>query len=162
MWVLYEVYDMSKPEPLDLEDIVSKWESFFAISFSYGDSGYAIICSFVIKDLKQIIQRIKKSCLFYDRYKGFNGMKKLTIDSAINEVELNKEEKVKLSKFYSKYIKILERENFDELPKLVNKYNEWLFKLAFKGVFKKEKNLIHEDTLIKEWDNKEDERWNKC
>jgi len=114
-----------KPEPLDLKDIVSKWEEEKDIAKKDGDSGYATICSFVIKDLKQTIQRIKLACEFYLRYK--------------DNPKLLRKEHPEYKKDVEDFIVVLgQAKNAFDFWVRKDEYNKWLFKLTFKSVFKEE------------------------
>jgi len=107
------------------------------------------------------LERIKKACEFYLKYKDnpkllrkeYPEKAKIEIDYVTAEDIINEAERI-----VERYGKV---EAQPTLRLKIIEYNEWLFKLAFKGVLKKEKP-IHKDLLIKEWNNKEDDRWNKC
>ena len=125
-----------KPKPLNLRDVIGKWEEEKEIAEKDGDNGYATICSLVIKDLNDIKQRIKSACEFYLKYK--------------NKPEL-------LVKEHYYLLKKMEREDMwaftllfavpDLKIKDIDKYNEWFFELSFEDVLKEEKNETCESQM---------------
>ena len=100
----------NKPKPLDLEELVIE-----------------ILRKIKVRDKKRFIryilkQRIKSACEFYLRYKDNPAL-------LINEYKEYIDELIR---------KNLIKKNFAKQGLIIynDKYNEWLFKLAFKGVLK--------------------------
>jgi len=122
---------MTKPKPLDLEDIEKKVleELPIVVGDTYTKISEEKRIEQVIKGaikltIKEIKQRIKKACEFWLRYRD-------------NPILLWKEK--------PKFRKLIKKESWCDVdgPDLhsdedMQDYNLWLFKLTFKGVFKEE------------------------
>ena len=103
-----------KPEPLDLEDIL-KGIAYVSPNFS-----------------KEVKQRIREACEFYLRYR--DKPKLLMREYPEYKRRIKKEEFIPNMVFMDDYMKyILSVVKYKE-------YNEWLFKLAFRGVLNEEKH----------------------
>jgi len=113
----------NKPQPLDLEGIeeavINKFSNLILKNFDN--------CKFTQEDIKQVIlltseelkQRLKSACEFYLRYKG-------------NPCLFSKEQfKIKWECYLDIGCLIWNKKQGQW-----ENYNEWLFKLAFKDVFK--------------------------
>ena len=109
-----------KPQPLDLDGVVDK---VLDIVTSRRQIELVVNEVEVIKTTKKVIkQRLKSACEFYLRYKD-------NPDLLMKEQpEYEKETK----KFYSKGRKTKHRDIIGMWH--LDEYNEWLFRLAFKGV----------------------------
>jgi len=121
-----------KPEPLDLEELenwIDKKEE--EIYEKEGDIDADYFNEQIIKEIKK---RIKSACEFYLRYKDMPEL--LIKEHPEYEEELDKmvEEYTPLLLTKSKLLFLLFGSVF------INEYNEWLFKLAFKGIFKEVEN----------------------
>lgn len=149
---------MTKPKPLNLEEVKKKtfehfcemlfgtkkpkdvieWADIGKIGGEYGIDGEEIeeLIEFTIKEIKQ---RIKSACEFWLMFQDLDGMKELIVSVETNEVKLNGEEKKQLYEFHLEYSIILEKERYNDLSDLEDRYNEWLFKKAFKDVLGGEK-----------------------
>jgi len=129
----------NKPQPLDLEefDEILNLLEFFRISEDLTEKQelwFNELSVKIEKNLKKIKQRLKKACEFYFRYEGDPKRlaRELEGDSVNNEKVLKQ-----LNKFI-KNLEVAEREGRDSEWLWHQKiYDEWLFKLAFKGVFEK-------------------------
>jgi len=104
---------MTQNEPLDLEELADS--IFNAILNIYGHARG----EFKNKLKQELKQRIKSACEFYLRYKD-------KPELLIKEHPEYEEEIDDIKKYSDKAF-------FREED--IQKYNEWLFKLAFKGVF---------------------------
>jgi len=113
------------PQPLDLEEVyeqIKKW-AIKEGAVSYEGATIQIFPTpkeLVKKTITKIKQRLKSACEFYLRYKDKPEL-------------LNREKKILELK---KLLKKLKRQKKD-IIEILDKYNEWLFKLAFN--FKEEK-----------------------
>jgi len=114
---------MSEIKPLNLGDIVRKWELEREVAEKDGDNGYATICSFVIKDLKDIKRRIKSACEFYQRYEG---KPKLLVKEHYHLLKEMEDDDIWA------FTLLL---TAPDLEIKINEYNKWLFKLVFRDVF---------------------------
>ena len=115
---------MTKPQPLDLEEIfesILKELEFFRqeILSEKQDREFEKVFIKIEKKIREIKQRLKSACDFYLRYK--------------DNPEL-------LIKEYNEFSEIVKRNNWDFLESKIDEYNEWLFKLAFKDVLEVDKN----------------------
>jgi len=120
-----------KPEPLDLDKLCG-----------------LVVSRLKVRDKKRIIkyllrQHIKSACEFYLRYK--NKPELLSEEQNYSYVELWRQFKTQKQFFEYGNQWIFDTE----------KYNRWLFKLAFKGVIENErnKNKIHTKNFGKEKKN---------
>jgi len=110
----------TKPQPLDLEEIK------------------IIISDIGKKKAEQLVNyfkyKIKSACEFYMRYKD---KPELLWD---NHFIKNKEQRLKLFVFCDKLRGLREQEDIEDIEGLINEYNDWLFKLAFKDVLRENEN----------------------
>jgi len=138
-----------KPQPLDLEEIKEKAYDFWIKkqvkhlkedSLNFKIEHLCEKCKQIQKDtiqftINELKQRLKSACEFYLMFQDLDGMKELIIDVENGDIKLCEKEKKQLYEFHLEYSKILEKEKYNDLSDLEDRYNEWLFKLAFKGVF---------------------------
>jgi len=119
----------TKPQPLDLEEVyeqIKKW-AIKEGAVSYEGATIQIFPTpkeLVKKTITKIKQRLKSACKFYLRYK----------DKPELLIKEHPEYKEELPTYYSDIENSLNWKNWKMMG-----YNEWLFKLAFKDVFKEEK-----------------------
>jgi len=131
-----------KPKPLDLEEIkkkiferfceelfgtkkprdITEWSDIGKIGGEHGIDAEEIeeLVEFTINET---LQRIRKACEFYLRYKDK--------PSVLWNERINYIKKIKKGKELWKFIEKLNKERCITL----RLYNEWLFKLTFRGVF---------------------------
>jgi len=116
-----------KPEPLDFEEVYKKIREWAIKNGQVSYEGATIQITptpkeITKKTIEEIKQRIKSACEFYLRYKDNSNL-------LINE--------------HPEY----ERENIvdcaliEPIEETRAKYNDWLFKLAFKDIFNKDDKL---------------------
>jgi len=110
-----------KPQPLDLEEFRKSWKS-VDIDMTIPDDFW-----------DEFKQHIKSACEFYLRYKDHPGLLK---DEAIKNRYILQISVKKIEQFLHKISESYSRNGDTEY--WFDKYNNWLFKLAFKDVLKEE------------------------
>jgi len=128
-----------KPKPLDLNFDVD--ELLRNLRFLTSMRSKLYFKDGFIYAINLVRQRIKSACDFYRLFYGFNGMKELIVRVETGEIKLSEQRKRELYDFYLKYLKIFDKEKYYDLVNLIDKYNDWLFKLAFKNVFKENEGV---------------------
>jgi len=125
-----------KPEPLNLEEL-SEHLADIVFNF-YGHGRGEIKTAFK----KVITHRIKSACEFFMQYRN-------NPEFLYNEYELlTEEEKAELERFIerlSESANSYETDCASVINDIMDDYNEWLFKLAFADIFRKEKERDKND-----------------
>ena len=131
-----------KPEPLDLEELA---DEIIRVEYpTYEQTTIPQMKNSIIRKKQQIKfileQRIKSACKFYLRYKD-----KLELFWLEQQDKLNDKEKTEFLTFDDKLRGLpekMDRDGWDYCDELeiIQDYNEWLFKLAFKDVMKNDTN----------------------
>jgi len=136
----------NKPKPLDLEEIkkeikeeVLQWlykevkqPDKYLISIALGHA------------IRKTVERIRKACEFYLRYKDNPELLIKEHPKHKKEIEkIIKKEQIQVMNIVVNGILLSRSVDYDKIERWMNelsKYNEWLFRLAFRVVFEDVKN----------------------
>ena len=117
-----------KPKPLDLEELVEKLADMIFDFYGHGRGEIKAILK------KEIKQRIKEACEFYLRYKDEPNLLKKEFPEQLKADK----KKFGAEDILDNFLTVINDKvtSFDGfgIETYKRKYNEWLFKLAFRGV----------------------------